>query len=58
MTTSDALMNFITNGVGDSSPISRSVDLGCQIDVEIHCISDSSVMMFRARDGRPPTYGS
>jgi hypothetical protein len=58
MTTSDALMNSITNGVGDSSPISRSVDLGCQIHVESDMLSDSSVMRFCALDGRPPTYGS
>ena len=38
-------MDSITNGVGDSSPISRSVDLGlgCQINVEISMLSDSSV---------------
>jgi hypothetical protein len=31
----DALMNFITNGVGDSSPISRYVDLGVMLRISM-----------------------
>ena len=33
MTASDTLMNSITNGVGDSSPISRSVGVGVGVGV-------------------------